>query len=156
MWTPPGLQAGFTCPVYRLRQHAYVRPMHADRSACWPIWNSLTRVSPNTRTQGSRNFSDSPHPGPTCKPSCNSLLALLGEGISTVCNVRPSADHDEWTGISYRVCRDSTAQMVRASLFATAATATLNGRRASKSSSHGVWVARAITDLAPCISSVRR
>ncbi len=36
---------------YRSRQHAYVRPVDAGRLACWPIWNSLTRVSANTRTR---------------------------------------------------------------------------------------------------------
>lgn len=156
MWTPPGLQAGFAFLVCRSRQHAYVRPVDAGSSACWPIWNSLTRVSSNTRTQGSSTFSDLPRPGPTCTPSCTSLLALLGEVDLQHLDVRQQSRRYAWTGASYRVCRDSRAQIVRASLFATAATATLKGRRASKSSSQGVWVQRAITALAPCISSVRK
>ena len=157
IWAPPGSQVtdsredsgGRAAVLYPACFAGLVRPAGPD---------GIRRRGSHLKIEllRSPSLSECPRPGPTCLTHHTlRILAFLKPIVSP------------FSAFSQAACQAfgrqscplaSTAQIVRANLLATAATATLYGRRLSSSVSHGQPRAASdlTIDLAPCISSVRK
>jgi hypothetical protein len=163
VWTPPVLQLGSL-----IIRHDQVSCWNVSGLCCGPVAAGLDEIRgrlPIMRTSSrlcvffgfGRPRSDrSCHRQRTLRSSWKVALRSQSDG-----HVRAWNALVDQAGARYSSSRRSIAQMMRASLLATAATTTLKGRRATRPSIHVQKrplrpAARRTSDRAPCISWRRR